>query len=428
MQNNKITFATNVGPNNLEYLKLLLMSLKDNLHDKEHEILIFIDNDNEGVAKYLKTVKSNFHDLKIITHKIKPVIGYSRNSNLMVDIAKYDIVSYLQTDMVISKNYDLDILKELENDCILSSTRIEPPLHGISDKTFTRDFGITPESFIYSEFLNFAETIKSDKCTNYFFAPYTFYKSTWKKLGGYDTLFRRSREDSDFVQRCLYAGVKLKQTYAANVYHFTCVSSRGKNWFDQNNEKAQNRVKLQNLADQIEIKRFFKKWGNFNHGQSKLRKYDCDLVIKGSNELDVNTTAFKLEPYFSRVWINSKSGIDKILQVHSHDHDVANELLNFTKEDWRESEKYYNRIDYSKIYLLGEPINYSAKIELNLDSNESNFLENENLLIINDLIEQTEPGDYQSGNCIISIREAKDITPPFKVENPPFDMSLLTIE
>ena len=169
MNREKITFATNVGPNTIDHTKILLQSLKDNLSHDQHEILIFIDNDNDGTVDYLKSIKSEFYDLKIITHKVKPIIGYARNCNLIVDLAKYDIVSYLQTDMVVSKNYDIEILKELEDGCILSSTRIEPPLHQASDKTFTMDFGITPESFKYKEFLNFAENVKSNKSINYFF-------------------------------------------------------------------------------------------------------------------------------------------------------------------------------------------------------------------------------------------------------------------
>jgi len=43
-----ITFATNTSNNTLEYTKILLQSLKENLDNKEHEILVFIDSDNDG--------------------------------------------------------------------------------------------------------------------------------------------------------------------------------------------------------------------------------------------------------------------------------------------------------------------------------------------------------------------------------------------
>jgi hypothetical protein len=421
-----ITFATNPGAGSIEYIKLLIESLKKNLDNKEHEILVFVDKDTDGIVEYLKSEKNNFYDLKIVTHSVKPVISYQRNSSLIVDLAKHDIISYLHSDMVISKGYDTAVLSELEENMILSSTRIEPALHPPSSLTFTKDFGLNPEEFNLNEFNEYAESVKSNKSSDYFFAPYTFYKSAWQKVGGYDTLFRRSREDSDFVQRCLHAGIKLKQTFAANVYHFTCITSRGKNWFDQSNQQAQDRVKLQNVADQIEIRRFFKKWGNFNHGENLIHKYDCDLVIKGSaNQTGI---AYQLEPFFTRIFVESEDCKNELVKLHENQHEPANQLLNFTQEDWKESSKYYNQIDYSQIYFVGDPNNYSTKITIDLDSNEYNMLTQETLLNLSHLIEQTEPGDYESGNCIISIKQAKDITPPFKVENPPFDMNLLTIE
>ncbi len=273
-----ITFATNVGAGTLEYTKLLLKSLKENLDNKDHEIIVFVDKDTDGTVDYLKSVKNDFTDLKIVTHKLKGIVGYQRNSNLIVELAKYDIISYLQSDMVVSKHYDTEVINALEENTILSSTRIEPPLHGPSDKTITKDFGLDPLEFKFDEFVEFSETVKRSEIVDYFFAPYTFHKETWMKIGGYDTLFRRAREDSDFVQRCLHAGISLKQTFSAVVYHFTCVSSRGKNWFDKNNQDAQRRVELQKIADGIEIRRFLQKWGNFNHGEPKLNKIDMDLV------------------------------------------------------------------------------------------------------------------------------------------------------
>jgi glycosyltransferase involved in cell wall biosynthesis len=130
---NQISFIINTSVNTLDHVKLLLKSLKENLKGQNHEILFFVDSDNEDTVSYLKEQKKNFYDLKIVTHKITPCIGYSRNSNLLIELAKHDIVSYLQSDMVISPNYDSDILSEIEDNCILSATRVEPPLHGNSD-------------------------------------------------------------------------------------------------------------------------------------------------------------------------------------------------------------------------------------------------------------------------------------------------------
>jgi hypothetical protein len=424
--NTKITFATNTGPNTLEYTKLLLKSLKENLDNKEHEVLVFIDSDNDGTLEYLRSIKKDFHDLKIVTHKVKPVVGPERNCNLIVELAKHNIVSYLQSDMVVSKHYDTDVLNNLEENTIMSSTRIEPPLHGESDKTFTANFGLQPQEFDMNGFLNYSKKVKSNKIVNYFFAPYTFHKDTWNKMGGYDTIFRRSRCDSDLVQRCKQLGIELKQTFAANVYHFTCVSSRGKNWFDKDNQDAQDKVRLQNIADFIEMRRFIRKWGSFNHGEYKLFKHDIDIVIRDESE-ELLKLAYDLEPYFNKVFFYNQDNINKIIDYVSHEHEVANQLYNFTKEDWEASKKFYNQTNYNEIYKLNDiKNNHNACLYVHTKENLDYVYQNINNL--HAIINQTEEGDYEFGSAVLSIKNKVLIQNDLCVKNPEFDMSLLTIE
>jgi len=425
----QITFTTNVGAGTLEYTKLLLKSLKENLDSQDHEIIVFVDKDTDGTVDYLRSIKDQFVDLKIVTHKLKGIVGYQRNSNLLVDLAKHDIVSYLQSDMVVSKHYDTEVIKALEENTILSSTRIEPPLHGPSDKTITKDFGLDPLEFKFKEFVEFAETVKKEETINYFFAPYTFHKETWKKIGGYDTVFRRAREDSDFVQRCLHANINLKQTFTAVVYHFTCVSSRGKNWFDTQNQEAQRRVELQKIADGIEIRRFLQKWGNFNHGDTKLNKLDIDLVLKNSTSLDPMFVA-QIEPFFSRVWLQSDEQKKHLISIFDNQHEPANQLLEITKEDWERDRKFFNEVDFDSIYRVGEPKKYNIKIEPNFESvnsNEDEFLRN--ITNISNILESNEPGVYEFGCATIDIKEIVNLSlQNIQVKNPHFDMSMLVIE
>jgi len=426
----QISFLINTSINTLDHVKLLLRSLRENLYSPNHEILIFVDSDNEGTIDYLKQQKEYFKDLKIITHKLKPCVGYSRNNNLMVELAKYDICSYLQSDMVISKHYDLNILEELEDNCILSATRIEPPLHNESETTITKDFGVDPNEFNWNEFIPFAELSKQNKTLEYFFAPFTFYKNVWLEIGGYDTLFRRSREDSDLLQRFIHKGVKIKQTFKANVYHFSCVTSRGKNWFDKQNQEAQRRVELQKIADGIELRRFIQKWGNFNHGQNKLVKLDMDLVITEDRKLHPMFLV-QLEPYFSRVWLRSQEERDGLISIFSNEHDPANELLGFSLDDWGTNKKFYRHTDFESIYKVGNPENWNIKIEVEFSKHsgtQDEFLQNLTRLSMI-LASDYEPGIYELGLAKIHINNVVQTSQDqIKVQNPPFDMSLLTIE
>jgi GT2 family glycosyltransferase len=428
---NQISFLINTSVNTLDHLKLLLKSLKENLAGKEHEILIFVDSDNEGTVNYLREQKKDFFDLKIITHKLTPCVGYSRNNNLLVELAKHPIVSYLQSDMVISPGYDKDVLEELEENCILSATRIEPPLHGNSHITITRDYGTDPNEFKWDEFQLFSSQAKLKDDIEYFFAPFTFYKKVWLDVGGYDTLFRRSREDSDLLQRFIQAGVKIKQTYNALVYHFSCVTSRGKNWFDPNSQEAQDRVKIQNIADQIELVRFIKKWGRFNHGEQKLVCYDMDLVWKGGSFEEF----VRIEPFFFKIWVPNQEFKDKVLELHKNDHTYANHLLKFGHDDWENAKRFYNQLDYENLIQVGEPQDFNVKVEVDMSRDEKGsplksfipFLDY--LQFLSDLINPYDPGVYELECATFHVKNKVNLSNShIVVTNPPFDHSLLTIE
>lgn len=428
---NQISFVINCSNDTLDHVKLLLKSLKENLAGKEHEILVFVDSDNEGTVEYLREQKKDFFDLKIITHKLNPCVGYSRNNNLLVELAKHPIVSYLQSDMVISPNYDVDVLSELEENCILSATRIEPPLHGMSDRTITKDFGTDPNEFKWDEFQKFSLEAKTNREIDYFFAPFTFYKNVWLEVGGYDTLFRRSREDSDLLQRFIQKGVKIKQTFKANVYHFSCVSSRGKNWFDPNSKEAQTKVQIQQHADKVELVRFIRKWGRFNHGEQKLIRYDMDLLWRGGTIQELAS----IEPYFTKTWLPGKQIKEQLEMYYRTEHAFANQLLKFSDPDWQAAKKFYNQVDYDSLHQVGDPTDYNILVTVGIPRDEKGALTEEaslflqNLAFLSDIIEQNEPGTYQLGVATIHIKNKVNLANShIVVENPPFDYSLLTIE
>lgn len=423
-----ISFVINTANNELENLKLLLKSLQKNLDRDTHQILVFIDSDNQGTYEWLKSVKGDFNDLKIITHSLPPCIGYSRNNNLLVELADNEIVSYLQSDMVISPGYDTDVLRDLENNCILSSTRVEPPLHGESPQTITKDFGLDPEEFDFDKWNEYSPTVKIDKESNFFFAPVTFYKNVWLSLGGYDTLYRRSREDSDFVQRCLHNGVKLKQTHNAIVYHFTCTSSRGKDWHNKDNQEAQQRVQMQNQADMLELRKFIKKWGGFNHGTHKLVRYDVDLIIDNSTRL-AHSNIYQIEPFFSKVWIDSKDDVSVLEGYQKFENTFANQLLGFTDEQWNTAKKYYNHSDNSGIYNDLASFSDEYNVLVRFDAGKLTQEDMNNIQIIHPILGQykDQTGQFELGNLTITINKLVQNTVT-EMTNPEFDKKLLNIE
>ena len=108
-----ITFCINTARNELNHIKLLLKSLEQNLSTKQHEILVFIDSDNQNTFEWLISQKGIFSNLKIIRNNLPICYGYARNINEMFLQASNDIVTYLQSDMVICKDYDIEVLKHL---------------------------------------------------------------------------------------------------------------------------------------------------------------------------------------------------------------------------------------------------------------------------------------------------------------------------
>lgn len=408
-----ISFCINTAVNELPYIKLLFKSLKDNLSTLEHEIIVFIDSDNQGTFEWLLEQKLVFPNLKILKNPLPICYGYARNINEMFKFASNDIVSYLQSDMVISKDYDVYISKNIKDNMVLSSTRIEPPLHGVGNEIHIMNFGLTPDEFKYDEFLDYCENNKQEKHTEYFFAPFTMYKKIWNDIGGHDTYFRRSREDSDVLNRLILNGNKIVQTWDALVYHFTCVSSRGQGWHNKENRKAQERAILQQHADIIEMSRINRKWGGFSHGKPNNYYYKID------SEINIDTNNFNtfrmVSTFFNVNYINNINFYNKF--INQNEHNPANQLLNFSEEYWREYSYLYNTENLENYVSLDNP-----KSDIIVKFNLSNITQNTfNSIIYNlqHLIHQYDEGTYKYGDFTVTINNKNNIVEDkIKVINP----------
>jgi GT2 family glycosyltransferase len=401
-----ISFCINTARNELNHVKLLFKSLEQNLSTKQHEILIFIDSDNQGTFEWLLTQKDVFPNLKILQNHLPIPYGYQRNINELFKQASHPIVSYLQSDMVVCKNYDLELLQKIEPNMILCSTRIEPPLHGNSGEKITFDFGLDPIGFNLEAFTQYAESQKSDMLTEYFFAPFTLYKDVWLSIGGHDTQFRRSREDSDVLTRLVLNGTKIVQTWRALVYHFTCTSSRGPKWFENNNNEAQTRAKLQQQADQVELGRFFQKWGRFLHFTFKSYYYKINAKILG-NDLNQNTF-YTIQPYFHKVFIEDKSILSSSEEIFNNKHKIANTLLNVSDKDWETYKYMFNYSNSSDVIKHIDECFGDIIITFNLNDINDMYYQTF-ILNLQDIIHEIdEEGEFEYGPFHISVKQKQD--------------------
>ncbi len=417
----KITFCIASAKNEKEYTTLLLNSLKKNTQIENHEILIFLDSDNQNSYERFLEFQSTMPNLKIHRNTNEFPIGGQRNISIMFHNASNPIVCYLQSDMVAGKDLDKHILKNIDKNTVLSCARIEPPLHPGSPEKIVKDFGITPDEFKFDEFDKFVNELQKENRPNMdgHFAPFAVYKDTWfEQLGGFDTQFRCSREDSDMILRMKMLGLNTIQSWNACVYHFTCVSSRGHDWFQQT-DSADKKNMLQSKADQEELKRFIRKWGFFGHEYKP--KFNTSLFIDINTGVDLNILKY-IEPYFNKVYINDLDVVNELYNQTKFDtYYYANKRWNYTTQHWNEIIEGFNPVEF------GERIIYTSDLETilsndiivsttmydllkNINSQEvQEFIMNNNSVFEQLTEQENYQGKYNVYNFEITVNRLNDI-------------------
>jgi len=303
----KITFCI-PSKTNLRYLKACIPSIRENAYRKDHDIIIFVDSDEDGTIDWLKEVKDEYN----IQYYVNPKLGKEL----------YGIgMAY---DFCIEKSF-----KHLKPKTVVCSTRVEPPIHPNAGEKILLHFGMWPEKFKKEEFNKYVEEhLEDTKTTEGIFAPWMMYKEEFLALGGHDPRMHSCREDSDVFNRMHLDGFKFIQPWNSLVYHLT---GRGAGSFDGDKERHEQWKKDMN-ASTLE---FIRKWGqNVNH--TPLMKpivhpvYKKSVIINNPNpEIEA-----VLEPWFN-------GGDDIIVEVNSN---------------------MFNQQDFQYIMQLSEIINDSGEI------------------------------------------------------------------
>jgi glycosyltransferase involved in cell wall biosynthesis len=294
---NKITFCI-PSKSNLRYLKTCIPSIRENAYLSNHEIIIFVDSDEDGTVEWLEQVKDKYN----LTYYINPNLGKSlfgigKAYDYCIEHSTTDIFMIFHADMILAPNADYELYKHLKEKTVVCATRIEPPLHPNKGEKILRDFGMYPEEFREEEFINDIKNhplyIK-DKTTEGIFAPWMMYKKEYLEiLGGHDPILHSCREDSDIFNRMDLAGFKFVQTWEGFVYHFT---GRGAGSFGGDEERHK---KWQEDMDKSTLA-FIKKWGKeVNH--TDLMKPIVSPVYKKSCKLINSDSQLEqfLEPWFN---------------------------------------------------------------------------------------------------------------------------------
>ena len=224
--------------NNLDYLKLCLMSLKKN-SKYEHEIIIHINDGSDGTLKYIKN-----QNIKYTHSKIN--IGLCSAINSAVKLSDSNYILYSHDDMYFCPEWDVELIKEIQmikhENFYLSGVMIQKYNGHINF-----DCGITIIDFDEKKLLNNYKNINCHDQQGSHFAPHLITKNLWMKVKGFSEDFNPGiGSDPDFNMKLWMEGVRIfKGLNNFKVYHFGSITTRKKKGFTQNSGE----------------KTFLKKWG-----------------------------------------------------------------------------------------------------------------------------------------------------------------------
>lgn len=322
----KITFCI-PSKSNLRYLKTCIPSIRENAFRNDHEIIIFVDSDEDGTIKWLEEIKDKYN----LTYHINPNLGKSlfgigKAYDYCIEHSTTDVFMIFHADMMLGKHADLKAYMNLNPKTVVCSTRIEPPIHPNGGEKILLDFGMWPEEWKKDEFNKYVEDhLNDDKITEGIFAPWMMYKSEYLDiLGGHDPILHSCREDSDLFNRMLLAGFNFVQPWNSLVYHLT---GRGAGSFDGDPERHK---KWKEDMDNSTLA-FIKKWGT-NVQHTPLMKPIVSPVYKKS--VIINNSNLQLEQALEP-WFNG--GNDIIIEVNGNaftqqDYNIIQQLNDIIKD------------------------------------------------------------------------------------------------
>ncbi len=344
----KITFCI-PSKNNKRYLEACIPSIRKNSYRDDHNIIVFVDEDNDGTVEWLESVKDKYNiDYEI--NETGKLFGIGRAYDHCVKKSNTEIFMIFHADMMLGKHADLEAFKHLDKNKVVCSTRIEPPLHPSGPEKIIKNFGLWPEvddedGWMEKEFDEFVEKSKAenkDMTTNGCFAPWMMYKEDFLAIGGHDFIFHSCREDSDVFNRCVLAGYELIQSWESYVYHLTARAGQfqhGKLTQDHS-QKSQEWRKMMDSS----TREFFRKWGSLvNHDQYMMPiitpKYNITFILKNTNyEL-----LYNLEPWGTKVVVDY-SGI-RDAYIKSEQPNTTYDLSKRVMFNWEQPHYDYQKND-----------------------------------------------------------------------------------
>lgn len=368
----KITFCI-PSKSNLRYLKTCIPSIRENAYRDDHDIVIFVDSDEDGTVEWLEANKEEYRfSFRVNPNLNKVLYGIGKAYDYCANTATTDVIMIFHADMMLGKHADLHAFKHLEKGTVVCATRIEPPLHPNAGEKILKDFGLWPEEFKKEEFAAYVDTLlgeNKDKTTNGIFAPWMIYKEDLFRVGGHDARMHSCREDSDLFNRFVLQGYDLIQSWDSLVYHLT---GRGAGSFDGDEQRhAKWKQDMFNST-----KEFIRKWGSVVKHSDMMYpiispKYDIQFRVTNATEQSLEA----LEIWCSSIVVD----IDPTTYIQKEQQVTSDNL----------ESKFKDR---------------KADIVVEIDANKFDQQDYQIIHQLSDIIQQSgSVGKFQLGNLVITI-------------------------
>jgi glycosyltransferase involved in cell wall biosynthesis len=295
----KITFCI-PSKTNLRYLKTCIPSIRENAFRKDHDIIIFVDSDEDRTVEWLEQVKDQYN----LTYYVNPdlgknLFGIGKAYDYCIEKSTTDVFMIFHADMMLGKDADFKAYQNLLHKTVVCSTRIEPPIHPNNGEKIQIDFGMWPEEFKKDEFNKYVDSqLNETLTTEGIFAPWMMYRDEFLSIGGHDSILRSCREDSDVFNRMKLDGFKFIQSWSSLVYHLT---GRGAGSFEGDEKRHEQWKKEMDNS----TKDFIRKWGTSVQHTAMMDpivspKYDIGYLIKNCNPQLIPT----LELFASTIYVD----------------------------------------------------------------------------------------------------------------------------
>ena len=100
----KITFCI-PSKNNRRYLEACIPSIRKNSYRKDHDIIVFVDEDNDGTVEWLESVKDKYN-LRYLTNNTDKLYGIGKAYDKCIEESNTDVFMIFHADMMLGKDAD----------------------------------------------------------------------------------------------------------------------------------------------------------------------------------------------------------------------------------------------------------------------------------------------------------------------------------